>query len=102
VNKQFREAPVFYWLITLLIVIGAGVILIPNFPLIKMILVSQVINGMLLPLVLIFMTLLVNKSGLMKEWTNSTIYNFVSWTAVAIMIGLTVALVGISVRDLAR
>jgi NRAMP (natural resistance-associated macrophage protein)-like metal ion transporter len=102
VNKRFREAPVFYWLITLLIVIGAGVILIPNFPLIKMILVSQVINGMLLPLVLIFMTLLVNKSGLMKEWTNSTIYNFVSWTAVAIMIGLTVALVGISVRDLAR
>ena len=102
VNKRFREAPVFYWLITLLIVIGGGVILIPNFPLIKMILVSQVINGMLLPLVLIFMTLLVNKSGLMKEWTNSTLYNFVSWTAVAIMIGLTVALVGISVRDLSR
>jgi NRAMP (natural resistance-associated macrophage protein)-like metal ion transporter len=102
VNKRFREAPVFYWLITLLIVVGGGVVLIPSFPLVKMILVSQVINGMLLPLVLIFMTLLVNKRGLMKEWTNVPVYNFVSWTAVAIMIGLTVALVGISVRDLSR
>jgi NRAMP (natural resistance-associated macrophage protein)-like metal ion transporter len=102
VNKRFREAPVFYWLITLLIAIGGGVTLLPNFPLIKMILVSQVINGMLLPMVLIFMTLLVNKHGLMKEWTNSPAYNFVSWAAVAVMIGLTVALVGISVRDLSR
>jgi Mn2+/Fe2+ NRAMP family transporter len=102
VNKRFREARVFYWLITLLIVIGGGVVLIPDFPLVKMILVSQVINGMLLPLVLIFMTLLVNKHALMKEWTNSPAYNLVSWTAVAIMIGLTVALVAISVRDLSR
>jgi Mn2+/Fe2+ NRAMP family transporter len=100
VNKRFREAPIFYWLITLLIVIGGGVVLLPDFPLVKMILISQVINGMLLPVILIFMTLLVNKSGLMKEWTNSRTYNLVSWTAVAVMIGLTVALVGITVRDL--
>ncbi len=102
VNKRFREAPVFYWLITLLIVIGGGVVLLPHFPLVKMILISQVINGMLLPVILIFMTLLVNKYALMKEWTNSRTYNLVSWTAVAVMIGLTVALVGITVRDLAR
>jgi NRAMP (natural resistance-associated macrophage protein)-like metal ion transporter len=102
VNKKFSEAPVFYWLITLLIGVGAGLILLPNFPLIKMILLSQVINGMLLPVILIFMTLLVNKYALMKEWTNSKAYNFVSWTAVAVMIGLTVALVGITVRDLLR
>src|SRR3954447_12308478 len=49
VNKRFREAPIFYWLYTLLIVVGAGFVLIPRFPLIRMILVSQVINGMLLP-----------------------------------------------------
>jgi Mn2+/Fe2+ NRAMP family transporter len=67
---------------------------------VKMILISQVINGMLLPLILIFMTLLINKYALMKEWTNSRIANLVSWTAVAVMIGLTVALVGITVRDL--
>jgi len=101
-NKSFREAPIFYWLFTFLVVVGAGVILTPNFPLIKMILLSQVINGMLLPFVLIYMILIVNKSGLMKEWTNSRSYNLVAWTAVAVMIGLTMALVGISVRDLLR
>lgn len=100
VNRSFKEAPIFYWLITLLIVIGAGVVLIPNFPLVDMILWSQVINGMLLPLVLIFMTILVNKTYLMKDWTNSRVYNFVSWAAVAVMIGLTVGLVGISLHDL--
>ena len=102
VNKRFREAPVFYWLITLLIAVGGGLVLLPNFPLVKMILVSQVINGMLLPVILIFMTLLINKYALMKEWTNSHIANLVSWTAVAVMIRLTVALAGITVRDLSR
>lgn len=100
VNKGFREAPVFYWLFTLLIVIGGGVILIPGFPLVKMILLSQVINGALLPLVLIYMIRLVNKERLMKKWKNTRFYNFVGWTSVVILIGLTVALVILSVRDL--
>jgi NRAMP (natural resistance-associated macrophage protein)-like metal ion transporter len=100
VNKGFREAPVFYWLFTLLIVIGGGVILIPGFPLVKMILLSQVVNGALLPLVLIYMILLVNKERLMKKWKNTRFYNFVGWTSVVILIGLTVALVILSVRDL--
>ena len=82
--------------------VGAGVILLPNFPLIKMILWSQVINGILLPFVLIYMILIINKKGLMKEWTNSRGYNLVAWSAVAVMIGLTLALVGISVRDLLK
>src|SRR4029077_8904838 len=68
VNRKFREAPIFYWLFTLLIVVSAGIILTPNFPLVKMILLSQVINGILLPFVLIFMTILINKHKLMKEW----------------------------------
>jgi Mn2+/Fe2+ NRAMP family transporter len=100
VNKRFKEAPIFYWLFTLLIAVGAGVILLPNFPLIKMILLSQVINGVLLPFVLIFMTILVNKRGLMQEWTNSRFYNVVSWTSVALMIGLTLALVALSVKEI--
>lgn len=99
VNRSFREAPVFYWLITLLIAVGAGVILIPGFPLVRMILVSQIINGMLLPVVLVFMTSLINRQALMKEWVNSRVYNAVSWTAVAVMIGLTLALMGIQIRD---
>jgi len=100
VNKRWNEAPVFYWLFTLLIAIGGGVILIPGFPLVRMILLSQVINGVLLPFVLIYMTLIVNRKYLMHGWTNSRLYNAVAWSAVAIMIGLTVALAGISLRDI--
>ena len=100
VNKRWNEAPVFYWLFTLLIVIGGGVILIPGFPLVRMILLSQVLNGVLLPFVLIYMTIIVNRKTIMRDWTNSRAYNAVAWTAVAIMIGLTVALVGISLRDI--
>lgn len=100
VNRRFREAPIFYWLFTGLIVVGGGVILLPQFPLVKMILLSQVVNGVLLPFILIFMTLLINKPALMKDWTNSRFYNVVSWTSVALMIGLTLALVAITLKDL--
>jgi len=100
VNKGFREAPVFYWLFTLLIVVGGGVILWPGFPLVKMILLSQVINGALLPLVLIYMILLVNRDRLMKKWKNTRFYNVVGWSSVVVLIGLTVALVILSLRDL--
>ncbi|MCU1235222.1 MAG: natural resistance-associated macrophage protein [Candidatus Solibacter sp.] len=100
VNKRLKEAPIFYGLYTLLIVVGAGVILMPKFPLVQMILLSQVLNGILLPFVLIFMVLLINKHDLMGEWTNSRPANFVSWVTVAIMIGLTLALVGITIRGM--
>jgi Mn2+/Fe2+ NRAMP family transporter len=100
VNRRFSEAPIFYWLFTGLIVVGGGVILIPSFPLVKMILFSQVVNGILLPFILIFMTILVNKPRVMREWTNSHVYNVIAWSAVALMIGLTLALVGISARDI--
>jgi NRAMP (natural resistance-associated macrophage protein)-like metal ion transporter len=99
VNKRFREAPVFYWLYTMLIVAGAGVVLLPHFPLVKMILFSQVLNGFLLPVVLIFMVKLINKQELMGEWVNSRFYNWVVWVAVVIMIGLTLALAGITARQ---
>lgn len=101
VNRRFGEAPVFYWLYTMLIVVGAGVVLIPGFPLVKMILWSQVLNGILLPLVLIYMVLLINKPELMGKHTNSRLYNALAWISVAVMIGLTLALVGISLRDVA-
>ena len=100
VNRRFREAPIFYWLFTLLIVVGAAIVLVPSFPLVKMILLSQVINGVLLPLILIFMLLLVNKPNLMHEWVNSRFYNVVAWVAVAVMIGLTMALVALSIEDM--
>jgi NRAMP (natural resistance-associated macrophage protein)-like metal ion transporter len=100
VDKRFHEAPEFYWLYTLLVGLGAAVILWPNFPLVKMILASQVLNGVLLPFVLIYMVILINKKGLMKEWTNSAAYNAVAWVSVAIMIGLTLALASITVKQM--
>ena len=75
-------------------------ILWPNFPLVKMILLSQVINGVLLPVVLIYMVMLINKRSLMKEWTNSAAYNAIAWVSVAIMIGLTLALASITVQQM--
>ena len=102
VNRRFQEAPVFYWLYTFLIVVGAGVVLIPGFNLVKMILLSQVINGVLLPVILIFMALLINKKNLMQHWTNSRFYNVIVWASVALMIGLTLALVAISLQDVLR
>ena len=98
VNRRMREAPIFYALYTLLIAVGAGVVMIPKFPLIRMILWSQTLNGMLLPLVLIFMVLLINKTDLMGEWTNPTWFNVVSWVSVVVIIGMTLAYVGMMVR----
>ena len=100
VNKRFREAPVFYWLYTGLIVVGGAVILIPGFPLVRMILFSQVVNGVLLPLVLVFMIKLVNNRGLMHEWTNPRFYNVVAWAAVVILIAMTAVLIGTSAYDM--
>jgi len=93
INKKFSEAPTFYWIYTLLIVGGAGMVLIPRMPLIKLILFSQVANGILLPFVLIFMLRLVNKSELMGKYRNSTFANTVAWSTSIIMIGLTGALI---------
>ena len=91
VGKKFREAPVFYWLYTVLIVVGAGATLLPRFPYMKVIVFSQVLNGIALPPVLIFMLLLVNKRELMGNYTNSRFFNIVAWTTTVVIIGLTVA-----------
>ena len=90
INKKFSEAPTFYWIYTFLIAGGASLVLIPTLPLIKLILYSQVANGMLLPFVLIFMLKLVNKVELMGTYTNSRLGNIIAWGTSAIMIGLTV------------
>jgi NRAMP (natural resistance-associated macrophage protein)-like metal ion transporter len=91
VGMRFGEAPVFYWLYTILIVAGAGVILIPNLPLVKITILSQVVNGAVLPFVLIFMLLLVNSKDLMGEYVNSRAFNVIAWATTVVMIGLTVA-----------
>ena len=91
VGKKFGEAPVFYWLYTILIVAGAGVILTPNLPLVQISILSQVVNGIAIPFVLIFMLLLVNKKELMGEYVNSRLYDIIAWATTIIMIILSIA-----------
>jgi NRAMP (natural resistance-associated macrophage protein)-like metal ion transporter len=93
VGKKFSEAPVFYWLYTLLIAAGAGVILKPGLPLIKISILSQVLNGVALPPVLIFMLLLVNRKELMGDFVSSPLYNAIAWVTTVIMIILSIALI---------
>jgi Mn2+/Fe2+ NRAMP family transporter len=92
-DKKFHEAPVFYWLYTLLIVTGAGVLLVPNFPMTHMMVLSQVVNGIVLPFVLIFMLILTNDRELMGDHVNTRGFNIIAWTTVAVMIGLTLAMI---------
>lgn len=89
VNKTFKDAPHFMWLYTLLIVIGALIILIPHAPLIIIMWVSQVINGIMLPFVLVFMLSLVNRKDLMGEYTNTKMWNWIAWLTTIAMIVLT-------------
>jgi NRAMP (natural resistance-associated macrophage protein)-like metal ion transporter len=91
VGKKFGEAPVFYWLYTILIAAGAGVILIPNLPLVKISILSQVVNGIAVPPVLIFMLLLVNKKELMGQYVNSKAYNAIAWVTTIVMTVLSLA-----------
>jgi Mn2+/Fe2+ NRAMP family transporter len=92
-DKKFHEAPVFYWLYTLLIVFGAGVLLVPRLPLVYVAVLSQVANGVVLPLVLIFMLMLTNDRELMGEHVNSRGFNIVAWTTVIVMTVLTILMV---------
>src|SRR6266545_4066082 len=92
-DKRFEEAPAFYWLYTVLIVFGAGVVLFPRFPLFRVMVLSQVVNGVLLPFVLVFVLLLVNDRELMGDYTNSRPYNVISWVTVTVMALLTIAMI---------
>jgi Mn2+/Fe2+ NRAMP family transporter len=97
VSRRFEEARVFYWLYSLLIVVGAGLVLLPNFPLVRMILFSQVLNGVLLPVILVLITILANRRALMGERTNTPFQNMVAYGTVAVMtvLSVTIAVLGL-------
>ncbi len=94
IDHKFREAPAFYWLYTILIVVGGGIVLLPNAPLWKIFIFSQVGNGIWLPIVTIFILLLVNRKDLMGEYTNTVTFNVIAWITAVAMIVLTFVLVG--------
>lgn len=98
VDHRFREAPFFYGLYTLLIVLGAGLVLWPGFPLVRIILLSQVLNGVLLPVILILILKLANRRDLMGDYVNSPFYNLIAYSTVAVMIGLSLSVVFLAFR----
>ena len=92
IDRKIREAPIFYGLYTALIVVGAAIILIPRAPLLKILVLSQVGNGVWLPIVLIFILLLVNRRALMGDHVNGRLFNIVAWLISIAMIILTLVL----------
>ena len=91
VNKTFKDAPQFMWIYTLTIALASLLVLIPGAPLVFLMVLSAVINGLLLPFVLVFAIFLINNKKLMGEFTNSKMYNYISWGTVIAVICLTVA-----------
>jgi NRAMP (natural resistance-associated macrophage protein)-like metal ion transporter len=92
-NRKFLQAPQFYSLYTLMIFLGAGIILLPGMPLIRIMYYSQVINGLLLPVILVFMLLLVNDKKIMGKYVNGPIMNVISWLTVAVLTFLSLAMI---------
>jgi NRAMP (natural resistance-associated macrophage protein)-like metal ion transporter len=97
VDKRFSEARIFYSLYTFLIVLGAGCVLIPKMPLFKVILLSQVANGVLIPFVLIFMLKLVNRESLMGEMRNGRAANAIAVSMTVVMVVLTAMMLWFSI-----
>jgi NRAMP (natural resistance-associated macrophage protein)-like metal ion transporter len=93
VNKTFREAPQFMWIYTALIVLSALLILIPGAPLVFLMILASVVNGILLPFVLVYAMSLVNNKKLMGEYVNPKNYNYISWATIFVLIILTLLMI---------
>ena len=97
VSRDLKEAPVFFGIYTTLIVLGAGIILLPIKSLVQAMLASQTLNGVLLPIILVVMLKLINDKRLMGKFVNGRVFNSISWVMVIVLILLTVILVVTSV-----
>jgi NRAMP (natural resistance-associated macrophage protein)-like metal ion transporter len=93
VDKRFKEAPFFYWLYSFLIAGGAlTVLILPDAQLINFAILSQVLNGVLLPVVIILMLMLINRADLMGEHKNTRLWNVIAWATSIIVIGMTMVM----------
>ncbi len=98
ISRKLSEAPVFYGIYTLCVIIGAAVVMVPNAHLINMMIGAQAVNGILLPVTLVFMLKLTNRADVMGKHVNSRIYNAAVWAMAVVLIALTIAwLVGVAV-----
>lgn len=93
VSKSYEQAPVFFGLYSVLIIVGAGMVLWPGLSLYKIMLTSQIVNGLLLPPILIFMVLIAGNEEIMGNYRNSRIYNAVAWLFTIVLIVLSIMLV---------
>jgi len=93
VSRSFREAPIFLGIFTFLVAVGAAIAVIPNLPLIRVLLVTQVINGLLLPVILFAILRLVNNRELMGEYVNGPLYNVGAWLTAIIVTLLSLLLI---------
>jgi NRAMP (natural resistance-associated macrophage protein)-like metal ion transporter len=93
IDKKWDEAKEFYTLYTGILIISAIIILIPNAPLIQISIWSQVINGVLLPVVLVSMILLINNKKIMGIYVNKPLQNVIGWTAVVVLVTLSITLI---------
>lgn len=101
IDKSWSEAPVFNGIYTFVIFFGALVVLVPKAPLISIMVLSQAVNGILLPFLLIFMMIIINDRRIMGRHVNGRVYNAIGWTTVVVVISLTVALLGMMVLGVA-
>jgi Mn2+/Fe2+ NRAMP family transporter len=92
IDRSWTEAPVFNGIYTFVIFFGAVFVLIPNAPLITIMVLSQAVNGVLLPFLLIFMMIIINDRFIMGRYVNGRVYNVLGWGTVIIVIGLTIGL----------
>lgn len=99
-DRKFKEAPLFFSIFIGVITLGAGIVLIPSLNLIKVMIISQTTNGILLPLILIFMLILVNDRKIMGEYKNNFFQNLISYTTAIMLIILTLLLLFFSLKGI--
>ena len=97
IDKKWHEAPQFYWLFTIILIVSVVIILIPGAPLIQITIWSQVINGILLPVVLISMLIIINKKDVMGVHVNGLLGNIIGWTTAVVLLGMNAVFLGMSV-----
>ncbi|MBV8490274.1 MAG: divalent metal cation transporter, partial [Candidatus Eremiobacteraeota bacterium] len=90
IDRKFREAPVFFTLFAAGLIIGAIIVLIPNVPLLKMVLFAQVAEGILLPAELVLMLIVINKKSIMGDHVNTPVANAIAWTTVVVVGALSI------------
>jgi Mn2+/Fe2+ NRAMP family transporter len=97
IDKKWKEAPQFYWLFTIIVIVSVAIILFPGAPLIQITIWSQVINGVLLPVVLISMLVIINKRDVMGAHVNGKLGNVIGWATAVVLLGMNAVFLGMSV-----